>query len=334
MPVGDYQNYGPATIDGNMLEPLLIELKDSIEVSAAATLAQRGLYCGEPHIRPNIVITTAGIKWQPDPQGGGTPDIQHLPTYKVPLTYPERQVISLGLKERAWEEGLTTAELRRDFSQVALDFDAMWQLCITQAKVDGLGFYNGTMTPPPVRRRTFELAHSHYLAYAASGIPTVEMMVDATLHITEHGFAAAGIFAQVNRYTLGELIKAHGELTQTDQSIVSPIIQRMQAAGLTTQYEFGGVKLGVEDSFPNNYMWVGTLERMPMALLRPANDDMNMKAYADVVIPNTDLRYVNQWSCWAQIPDVIEPGSGVAIKMDGEGEAPAYEAPTALISLV
>lgn len=334
MPVGDFQNYGPATLDGNLLEPLLAELKDSIEISAAATLAQRGLYAGQPHTRPNIVITTAGVRFHPDPEGGGTPDIQHLPTYKVPLTYPTRQVISLGLKERAWEEGMTTAELRRDFSQVALDFDAMWALCIAQAKLQLAGWYNGTMTPPPVRRRTFPANHSHYLAYTASGIPTVAMMVDAVLTITEHGFASGGIFAQINRATLGALVKEYGELSQTDQSIISPIIQRMQAAGLNTPYEFGGVPLGIDDSFPDGYMWVGTTERMPMALLKPANDDMSLKAYPDVVVPNTDLRYVNQWSCWVQVPDVIEPAAGVAIDMDGAGEAPVYAAPSDLVDLV
>jgi len=336
MPVGDFKNPGPATIDQIPLEPLLNELREEIGIQAEMIEDERNLYIGEPTLKQTVQIVTVGMEFKPDGQGGnGNPDLQHLPSFSLTLSAPDREVLATGIKQRAWEEGLTSNDVRRNVAEAMAAYRRLWRKCITQAKFALNGWYNATMTPPPFDGVTFAGSHTHYLARNASSIPTQNICVDAAVHITEHGYSADSIISEVNRYTLANLVK-QGELMQTanDFSIGSPILQKMQAMGLRSQYSLGGVPLIENNFIPNGYQWFGSLERTPMAARRPVNDDLGLTSYPQVIIPNTDMRWIGEFSCWAVIPDIVELGAGVAVWLADANNTGVYVAPADLVSLV
>jgi len=333
MAVGNFSNFGPATNDEVPLQPLLNELVEEIGMQKEIIDNEYNLYVGEPTLKQTRQIVTVGMEFKPDGQGGGVPGLQHLPSYTLQLTAASRQTLASGIKEAAFEEGLESNDVRRNVREALAAYSRMRRKCVTQSKLALGGWYNATMTPAPFDGITFASSHSHYKAYNASSTPTQNILVDTALLITEHGYDPSGVFGELNQYDMARLVKK-GELTQTDQSIVSPIVQKMQAMGLRGDYSLGGVPLTVNNYLPNGYMWVGTLERPPMAARRVQNDDGTLRTYMNTVIPNSDMRWVSEWSCWAVIPDVVEPGAGVAVWLADANNTGVYSAPTSLISLV
>lgn len=333
MAVGNFSNPGPATIDEVPLQPLLNELMEEIGVQKELIDNEYNAYVGEPTLKQTVQIVTVGMEFKPDGQGGGVPGLQHLPSYSLSLTAADRQTLASGIKQRAFEEGLESNDIRRNVNEALAAYSRMRRKCVTQSKLALSGWYNATMTPPPFDGITFASSHSHYKAYNASSTPTQNILVDSALLITEHGYDPSGVFAELNQYDMARLVKK-GELTQTDNSIISPIVQRMQSLGLRGEYSLGGVPLSVNNYIPNGYMFVGTLERPPMRARRVQNDDGSLRPYMNTVIPNSDMRWVSEWSCWAVIPDVIELGAGVAVWLADANSTGVYTAPANLISLV
>lgn len=335
MAVGTFDNPGPATIDEVPLQPLLNELVEEIGLQKEIINDEYNLYVGTPTLKQTHQIVTVGMEFLPDGQGGGVPGLQHLPSYTISLTPSDRLVLASGIKQRAFEEGLESNDIQRNVREALQAYSRARRKCVTQSKLALGGWYNATMTPPPFDGITFASSHSHYKAYNASSIPTQNMLVDCALLITEHGYNASNIFAELNQYDMARLVK-QGELMQdaSDFSIASPILQKMQAAGMTSQYTLGGVPLVVNNYMPNGYMWVGSLERPPMRATRPYKDDGSLNSYMGTIIPNSDMRWVSEWSCWAVIPDVVELGEGVAVWLADVGNSGVYTAPSSLINLV
>ena len=333
MGVGTFQNPGPATIDDVALEPLLNELREEIGIQAEAIQNERNAYIGEPTLKQTVQIVTVGMEFKPDGQGGGVPGLQHLPSFSISLTAPDRLTLGTGIKQRAWEEGLSSNDVRRNVAEALKAYQRVWRRCITQAKLALSGWYDGTVTPPPFDGITFASSHSHYVAENASSLITQNILVDNALLITEHGYDPAGVFCELNQYDLARVVK-QGEVVQSNETIISPIVQRMQEMGLRSQYTLGGVPLMTNNFIPNGYAWVGTLERPPMAARREVNDSGNLNTYMETVLPNADMRWISEFSCWAVIPDVVEMGAGVALWLADSQNSDTYSAPSDLIELV
>lgn len=333
MGVGTFQNPGPATLDEIAVEPLLNELREEIGIQAERIEDERNAYIGEPTLKQTEQVVTIGMEFKPDGQGGGVPGLQHLPSYSISLTAPDRLTLGTGIKQRAWEEGLTSNDVRRNVAEAMKAYQRVWRKCITQAKLALSGWYDATLTPPPFDGITFTGSHTHYVAYNASSTPTQNIMVDNALLISEHGYDPGRIFAEMNQYTLANLVKL-GEVVQTNETIYSPLVQDFQRLGMNSQYTLGGVPLTVNNYIANGYMWMGSVERPPMKARREVNDAMGLNTYMETIIPNSDMRWISEFSCWAVVPDVVELGAGVAIWLADAQATGVYTAPASLITLV
>jgi hypothetical protein len=169
---------------------------------------------------------------------------------------------------------------------------------------------------------SFASSHDHYVASAASGIPTLAMFASDKRHITEHLYAASDIVSFING-NAGEALEEIPEWS-TYTGPATSTIDRLQAMGLTPSFRAAGVPVICEDWIPENYMLTIALPAIepPLTWRIPEGEGMgveNLMVFSQTAsgpTPNSTYQWIEDYIRWTSAT-VTAPGAGVARYLNG-----------------
>lgn len=321
---------GPYTKDGIPLEKLRTEVLDDIGMHTEDLSDLIAKFCGAPTMDTTVEIATNSMEMRPI-GNSSRPYFQHVDTYTLTLSEPQRYGVAPAITAGAWENGMDSYRLRQHATE-ALKADR--KLCI-QAIMDAVfttfGWYGGWMTPPQYASNIFNGQHSHYLAYAADGLISVAKASVAKRHISEHGHDANSIVGWVN----GDQVAALEQSADiTDSAIMnSELIKRLQELGFTAAFPLAGIPHMQNEWVPSGYVAYLNMSDLPMRWRVNAEEQKSLIVYDQESSPNAGLHWFQEMVRWVPQggPDVVVPGAGVVMQLNASGEAPTYAAPTRLM---
>lgn len=320
---------GPLTIDGVPMEQLYNVFRDDLSLHQQDMSRFKGLFCGADTIKSTVTVRHAGLTMRRRGGEGTNAALQYLPRYEVPLMYPVAYEVAAAITQDAWERGMDASEVALHGQGIlAADAEIVTKAIINSLFADG-GWYDGTLAPPTWGSNTFDATHDHYLTYAASSMPTVEIMAEAKRHLTHHGYGS-NLVAWINGDSATELEKDAAPVNEATMNL--PWIQDLQVMGFLTGFQMAGVPLLANEWVPPGYMSVQAFPggERPMRWRiteQPATANL-------IMFENPAATECTHWQGaahrWVGGPTVVVPGCGVAVQLNSANDADAYVDPQVL----
>ena len=311
---------GAFTTDNIPTSLLYTELMDSIERHNENSRSYKDLFCGAPTKKSTVQVRERGVDFQLSASDTTKPDMQHVPRRTRSLREPQRWVLNESITRRAWEEGMSSDEVR-EHGREALDADfrTVTDSILQEALTDG-GWYDGTLIPPPFKQNTFLVTHDHYLARAAGGVPALSDFTLAKTHILEHGYTdVSRMVAFINNQQAEEI----ENITEWGTYVgpATSLMDTLQAMGMTPSFRAGGVAVVADDWIPENYMLMVSFQVKPMMWRIPEGSGgvenlMSFTSTSQGETPSLQYQWIEEYARWTS-STIIHPGAGVAYYLDG-----------------
>lgn len=308
-------NLGALTTDHVPVAQLYTEMIDSVELHNEFMRDFLNLFCGNPTQKRTEQIRVRSMEFQRAGSDTARPDRQHLDRFNVDLKDPERFFLNTSITAAAWEQGLSSDEVQAHHREAMNADKRLVVNAILEEALTGGCWYNGTFAPPKYKNNSFNSAHTHYLAKALSGVPDMEILVNAKHHVMHHGYDK-NIVCFLNSTQIANIEK----LTKFDGSeaaLVSPLMQELQRFGYTSSFQAAGMPVVEEDWVPVNYGLVVSLAEKPMRWRITDNPvTRNVIANTHDVQGDISYRFVEDYVRWVSCTGVM-PGAGCAMYFNG-----------------
>lgn len=302
---------GPLTSDSVPLEMLYTEITDSVERHNEIMRQYMTLLCGAPTQKRTKHIRTRSMQFEDSGSDTTVANRQHVDRGSIDLEDPVRKILRAGITARAWEEGISSDEVREHYAE-AVDADKrlITEKVFKTGLTDG-GWYDATMTvaPPSYAMNTFQTTHDHYLAYNVSGTPTIDAIVDAKHHITEHGYDK-NLVLFLNNDEIANIEKL-AEWASPSGDMSSPVIQSLQKFGFTPSFEASGVPIVADDWVPSGYGLMWCLSFKPFTW-RITDNSVTANMLAFEKDATAQYKWEGDFVRWISCT-VTAPGAGVAM---------------------
>lgn len=252
---------GMYTAADKVLRPLYNEMMRRVEIGNSTPNPFREMLCQDTK-KTTVRVTFQQQEFRQASEAAA-PDQQKHAWEDMTLNPLKYYELGSAVTTIAMETGMQVEELR-DMGIDALRADFRLQQKLVAAEIfDANSFYDGAMTvaPPPYKSLTFATSHTHYLASAASGVPTLAMISEMKRHLTEHGYGVEGgrLVCFVNGDT-AEKMEGLAPWNTTANYINTETIEFLQKNGLwpsgvsAAQMQAVGVPIVVEDWVPAAYL--------------------------------------------------------------------------------
>lgn len=311
---------GAFTTDNIPTSFLYTEIMDSIERHNEDSRSWKDLFCSAPTKKSTTQMRMRGVDFELLASDTTKPDMQHIPRRDRDLRAPQRWGLNESITRRSWEEGMSADEVREHAKEsLDADYRLVADSVLQEALTDG-GWYDATIIPPPFKMNTFTVAHDHYLAAAAGGVPALAHFTLAKRHIREHGYEDTNqIVAFINNQQAQQI----ENITEwnTYAGPATSTIDLLQKMGMTPSFRAAGVIVVADDWIPINYMLMVSFEMKPMMWRIPEGSGgvenlMIFSSTSQGETPNLQYQWVEEYARWTS-STIVRPGAGVAYFLNG-----------------
>jgi len=321
---------GLYTTDNVSVQLLYTEFLRSIELYNRDRNNFRDLLCQTTR-KKTARVAQRSMTFRPAGSDSAEPDIDSIGYRDITLPDPQAYELAEGFTKKAIEQGVSSEEMRAQH-QEALNADRrlIQQLVLKAMLVSG-GFWDGNMSvaPPSYKANSFQTSHTHYLATAASGTPTLAMFATLKQHILEHGYGdplnGGALVAFLNSANAANIENA-AEWQTTSNYVATKVIEQLQSDGLWPSNVGGqvmsavGVPIIVEDWVPENYILMVDYKVRPLRWRLPEGQGTE----GLIVDTASDFQWlISKYRRWGSVK-VVHRGAGACYYINGS----SYSDPT------
>ncbi len=286
---------GAYTTDNVPVRLLLTEIIDSIERHNEVSRNWKTEFCKTTH-KETVRIRQRSMVFERGGSDTTVADLQHLDYRELDLTAPDWYLLRPGVTKKAFDRGISSDEIREHHRE-ALDADyrLVAQIVLRAMLLDG-GWWDAAMSmaPPLFKMNSFATSHDHYLAYNVAGVSTLAHYTRLQRHIQEHGYGmtASGqnsVVAIINGTMAESIVNTAEWIDNTNDRIPGPVMNALQALGLTPSFTAGGIPVIADDWIPANYILAFD------SLQKPCRWRLTDNSIADdlqVIVSDDDAQYV------------------------------------------
>jgi len=172
----------------------------------------------------------------------------------ISLPKPDKRVLGSGIAQDAVDQGITSEQVYEEHqSSIEADKNLIQECCMAAMLLDG-GWWDASATPPAYKMNTHTSSHDHYLAYNVSGVPTFAHVSAAKLEIQHHGAGLApGSLTMLINGAQAKQLEDYAALNTAPGPMPTAMLERLQKAGLTPNFEIDVEAIKKEDWVPENY---------------------------------------------------------------------------------
>ncbi|MGE4406396.1 hypothetical protein [Pseudomonas sp.] len=314
---------GLYTTDNVPVQQLYTEFIRSIELYNRERNSFRDVLC-EVTRKRTARVAQRSMAFRPAGSDTAQPDVDRLVYREINLPEPVAYELAEGFTKKAIERGVSSEEMRAQH-QEALNADRrlIQQLVLKAMLVSG-GFWDGNMSvaPPSYKSNSFQTSHTHYLAQAAAGVPTLAMFAELKQHILEHGYGdplnGGALVAFINSANAQQIENA-AEWQTTSNYVATRVIEQLQSDGLWPASVGGqvmsavGVPIIVEDWVPENYILMVDYKVRPLRWRLPEGPGVE----GLIVDTDDDFRWlIKRYRRWGSVK-VVHRGAGACYYING-----------------
>lgn len=277
---------GALTTDDVPLLLLYNEFRDSVERHNEMDRNFKTLLCRAATTKRTATIRTRSMRFQESGEDTTQPDYQHVGRHDIDLEAPRRWVIGTGITARAYEDGISSDEVREHNAEILDADDRLLQEVVVRRSLWNTagGWYNGTIMPPYFKMNRFVAAHTHYLAANVAGVPLLAHFTAMKQHITEHGYTQ-------NLVAFTHTTQATNIINNTEWAAAvgagpmnTPVMARLQELGFGAPFMAAGVPVYAEDWIPEDYILMVSLDVKPMDWRVPEGGDNGNRNVKDLML--------------------------------------------------
>ena len=239
---------GPLTSDGVPLDVLRTRrLRALDEYNSAPSI--RDLFC-ESTWQDYFYLNQNAKAFQLLSSDTERPHRQSVDEQYITLNSPKKYGLAGGVTQDAIHNGVSELQVMDEHesalqADIRLQNQLIWKECFT----DG-GWWDATAAPPRYGNNTMASSHDHYVGANNSGAMLLADVAAAKEHILEHGFGSNIVcFLSGTQITKLEVQAEYNSAVANK----TPLLNRLQEFGFTSNIEIDGVPMIRNDYIPANY---------------------------------------------------------------------------------